>query len=64
MFPCPVNIVVRFGVHLMFIFSLSLITGKYSFVTAPLVVWSYCRCHVFILISVSSLNTTLFGTFL
>ena len=34
--PCPVTIVVKFGVTLIFIFNLSAILGKNNFVIAPL----------------------------
>ena len=36
--PCPVTIVVKFGVTLIFIFNLSAILGKNDFIIAPFVV--------------------------
>jgi len=41
LFPCPVTIVVKFGVTLIFNFNLSAILGKNDFVVAPFVVLSH-----------------------
>ena len=45
MFPCPVSMVVRFPVWYNFIFSRPSMSGKYSFVVLPLVVWAQLVCH-------------------
>jgi len=63
-FPCPVVIVVNIGVTFIFIFSLSCITGKKSFVICPFVVLSHSLCHFIKLPSFNSLITVLFGIFL
>ena len=47
--PCPVIIVVKFGVTLIFIFNLSTILGKKDFLIAPFVVLSHSLCHLFTL---------------
>jgi hypothetical protein len=46
------------------IFILSLIPGKYSLVTNPLVVASQCCCHFAMVSSDSSLTLSLFGILL
>ena len=61
--PCPVTIVVKFGVILIFNFNLSAILGKNDFVIAHFVVWSHSPCHFVTLCSLSSLNTALFESF-
>ena len=43
--PCPVTIIVKFGVTLIFNFNLSAILGKYVFVISPFVVKSHSLCH-------------------
>ena len=60
--PCPVTIVVKFGVTLIFIFNLSAILGKNDFVIV--VVWSHSLCHFVTLRSLSSLVTVLLGILL
>ena len=60
--PCPVTMDVKSLVMFMFVFNLSAITGKYSFVIPPFFVWSHSFCHFSTLISPSILITTLFGT--
>ena len=42
-FPCPVTIVVKFGVTLIFCFNLSAILGKNDFVIAPFIVMSHSK---------------------
>jgi hypothetical protein len=64
MLPCPVTVVVKFEVILIFNFNLSAILGKNDFVVAPFVVWSHSPCHFVALCSLSSLNTGLFGILL
>ena len=61
---CPVTIVVKFGVTLIFSFNLSAILGKNDFVIAPFVVWSHSLCHFVTLRSLSSLITVHFGILL
>ena len=58
-FPCPVTIVVKFGVTFIFNFNLSAILGKNNFVIAPFVVLSHSPCHFNTLLSVNSLLTVL-----
>ena len=59
--PCPVTMDVKLWVMFILIFNLSATTGKYSFVIFFFVVWSHSVCHF---TTLSSLITTLFGTFL
>jgi len=63
-FPCAVTIAVKLGDRLIFIFSLSLMFGKNSLVTSPLVVLSRCCCHFSMLFSLSWYSTSLFGILL
>jgi len=58
---CPVTIVVKFGVTLIFIFNLSAILGKNDFIIAPFVVWSHSLCHFVTLRSLRSLITVMTG---
>ena len=60
-FPCPVTIVVKFGVTLIFHFNLSAILGKNNFVIAPFVVLAHSPCHFITLLSLNSLLTVLRG---
>ena len=62
--PWPITMVVKLWVMFIFIFNLSVTIGKYSFLIFPFVVWSHSLCHFSTLISLSSLITTLFRTFL
>ena len=55
MLQCPVTIVVKFGVILIFIFNPSALLGKNDFVLAPFVVRSHSLCHFVTLRSLSSL---------
>jgi len=59
--PCPVTIVVKFGVTLILSFNLSVIFGKNVFVIAPFVVMSHSLCHFVALLSLNSRLTVLFG---
>ena len=43
--PCPVTVIVKFGVTLILSFNLSVIFGKKVFVLAPFVVMSHSLCH-------------------
>ena len=63
-FPCPVIIVVKFGVTLIFKFNLSAILEKNNFVIAPFVVLSYSPCHFITLLSLNSILTVLLGILL
>ena len=62
-FPWAVT-AVQLGVKLIFIFNLSLMFGKNSFVTDPLVVLSHCYCHFSMLFSLSWCSISLFGILL
>ena len=64
LFPCAVTIAVKLGVKVIFIFSLSLIFGKNSFVTVPFVVLSQSCCHFSMLISFSWCSISLYGILL
>ena len=59
--PCPVAIVVKFGVTLILIFNLSAILGKNDFIIAPFVVRSHSLCHFVTLRSLSSLIAVMTG---
>jgi hypothetical protein len=61
--PCPVTMEVKLWVMFILIFNLPATTGNHSFVFFPFVVWSHSDCHFPTLISLSSLITTLVGTF-
>ena len=62
MFPCPVTMVVKLCVVVIFIFSLSATIRKKSFVIVTLVDRFQSLCHFSTLVSSSSRFTTLFGT--
>ena len=59
-FPCAVVIAVKLGVRLIFVCSLSLIFEKNCLVASPLVVWSHCCCHFYMLFSLSWWSILLF----
>jgi hypothetical protein len=61
--PCPVTIVVKFGVILIFNFNLSAILEKSDFVIAPFVLWSHSTCHSVTLCPLRSLYTVLLQSF-
>ena len=63
-FPWPVTIAVQFCVRFMFMFSLSLTSGKKSFVIFPFVEFVHSVCHFFTPSSSSSFIITLFGILL
>ena len=44
--PCAVMIAVKFSINLIFVFSLSLIIGKNSFVVNAFAVEFHCVCHL------------------
>ena len=62
-FPWPVTIAVKFCVRFMFMFSLSLTSGKKSFVIFPFVEFVQSVCHFFTLSSSSSFIMTFSGLF-
>ena len=61
---CAVTIAVKFGVNLILLVSLSLITGKNCFVACPFVVWSHWFCDLAMLCSLSCCTTSLLGILL
>jgi len=60
-FPCPVLIVVKFGLTLIFNFNLSGLFGKNDFAIAPIVVLSHSPYHIVTLFPLNSLHTVLLG---
>ena len=59
--PCAVTVVVKFGVNLILLVGLSLITGKICFVACPFVMWSHWFCHLAMLWSLSCCTTSFSG---
>ena len=62
--PCVVTIAVKFGVNLILLVSLSLITGKNCFIACPFVVRSHRFCHLAMLWSLSHCTTSFLGILL
>ena len=62
--PCPATITVKLGVGLIFFFSISLTSGKYSLVTRPLLESSHCCCYFVMDFWLSRCTISLFGILL
>ena len=62
--PCPDSTAVSFEIRLIFVPSLSITLGKYSFVAYALDVFVHCSCHFRITSSAASRYMALMGILL